>query len=69
MFGLTDADLQVHAIRHKETVARGEAKARLELALATGAKVQSTRNTTLTSLFTRIASLFRASIHSLPADS
>jgi hypothetical protein len=69
MFGLTDTDLQVHALRHNETVARGETRARLELALAPDSRTQRARKTSPTTPWARIVSLFRAPIHSLPAGS
>ena len=69
MFGLTDTDLQVHAIRHKEIIARGEARAQLAQAIDSGAKIQRTRETAPISRWARFASLIRSPIHSLSAGS
>ena len=69
MFGLTDTDLQVLAIRHKETVARGEARAQLAQAMASDGEGQRRRNISPNSRWSRIAALIRTPIRSLPASS
>jgi hypothetical protein len=69
MFGLTDTDFQVLAIRHKEKVARGDARARLAQAITSDAESQQPRSTSRNSRWARIAALIRTPIRSLPASS
>jgi hypothetical protein len=69
MFGLTDTHFEVIAMRHKENIARGEARAKLAQAIASSPEPRVDRKSAPTTRWARIASLIRAPIGSLPAGS
>jgi hypothetical protein len=69
VFGLTDTDFEVITMRHKENVARGEARAQLAEAIASNVESQRPRSAPRSSRWARIAALIRVPIRSLPAGS